>query len=207
MSKVPMNLIFPDRTAAGISRNEQGQRVIASTRRPDGTRIRPGFTPQEDVALFRSQKQLDLDRHRAQKGTVPGLNPLFKNALDGMQQSKSAKKNQKRKENKAAANNNNNPSSPPPPKDSWDDDDDDTETVQGADKSGTTPTTAPETTTTTTTEDPTKRLRNLRKKLKQTEQLVAKQQDVAPTLSQAEQDKVDNLESLRKEIESLELNL
>ena len=37
MSRPPMNLIFPDRSAAGISSNQDGQRVIASTRRPDGT--------------------------------------------------------------------------------------------------------------------------------------------------------------------------
>ncbi|GAA5988175.1 hypothetical protein JCM5350_002211 [Sporobolomyces pararoseus] len=225
MSRPPMNLIFPEKSNSGISRNQDGQRVIAPTRRPDGTfrqeiKIRPGYTPQEDVSLFRSSKQVELDQHRARKGTVPGLkpnNPLVQDALRGISGggsasgSKSAKKNAKRKEkrNEGATSSENNV------KDSWDDDDDQEEqkTRQGQEETTTStsssstalpPTTGSETSPETTTEDPAKKLRNLKKKLKQTQQLKEKR-DGGVTLGQAEQDKVDGMNSLEEEIAKLEL--
>ncbi|KAI0028075.1 hypothetical protein K488DRAFT_28363, partial [Vararia minispora EC-137] len=52
-----------DKTAAGIIVDPRTlDRVIPESRRADGSlrkerRIRPGFTPQEDVARFRSTRQ------------------------------------------------------------------------------------------------------------------------------------------------------
>ncbi|GAA5959334.1 hypothetical protein JCM3765_006567 [Sporobolomyces pararoseus] len=222
MSRPPMNLIFPEKSNSGISRNQDGQRVIAATRRPDGSfrqeiKIRPGYTPQEDVSLFRSSKQVELDQHRARKGTVPGLkpNPLVQDALRGISgggggagtsASKSAKKNAKRKEKRNEGGTSQASASV---KDSWDDDEED----EGKNAEGTT-TTTPSTSSTApppapetlepTTEDPAKKLRNLKKKLKQTQQLKEKL-DEGATLGQAEQDKVDGMKSLEEEIAKLEL--
>ncbi|GAA6064152.1 hypothetical protein JCM10212_000225 [Sporobolomyces blumeae] len=246
MSRIPMNLIFPERSTAGISRDADGQRVIASSRRPDGTyrkeiKVRPGYTPQEDVALFRTSKQAELDHHRATKGSVPGLrppaNPLLAAALrgrtgaqggdggttatGGAALSKAQKKNQKRKEKRhddavaGAAE----------PSDSWDADDADDapETSRpgpattdpldgrppatGADWStsrSTPSTTIPESSTNPATDDPAKRLRALRKKLKQTQQLVEKEQ-AGSTLGPEEQDKVKRMSELEDEIRRLDL--
>ncbi|GAA6008299.1 hypothetical protein JCM11491_004428 [Sporobolomyces phaffii] len=213
MSRPPMNLIFPERTAAGISKNQDGQRVIAATRRPDGTfrqeiKIRPGFTPQEDVSRFRSQKQVELDHHRQTKGTVPGLNPLVGAALAGIAgagASKSAKKNARRKDKRhddaaaAAA------AAAAEVKDSWDDEDDnDNVTLPTKTPEPSSPRNETTTTTTTTEEERAKRLRNLRKKLKQTVQLQEKR-DGGATLEPAEQDKVDGIRALEDEIAKLEL--
>jgi partner of Y14 and mago protein len=62
-------------------------------------KIRPGFTPQEDVARFRSIRQQAVDSRALPKGHVPGWAPSGAAAPEKEdQQSKSAKKNEKRKE-------------------------------------------------------------------------------------------------------------
>ena len=62
-------------------------------------KIRPGFTPQEDVARFRSIRQQAVDARALPKGHVPGWAPPGAPAPEKKeQQSKSAKKNEKRKE-------------------------------------------------------------------------------------------------------------
>ncbi|GAA5843246.1 hypothetical protein JCM11251_002260 [Rhodosporidiobolus azoricus] len=80
MSRPSMNLVFPDRTTSGISKNADGERVVAQSRRADGSvrkelKIRPGFTPQEDVALYRSRGAVEAERRQAVRGVVPGLRP------------------------------------------------------------------------------------------------------------------------------------
>ncbi|KZT62353.1 hypothetical protein CALCODRAFT_403652, partial [Calocera cornea HHB12733] len=55
--------VEPERSASGIVVDPSTlERIVPATRRADGTlrkelRIRPGFTPQEDVGLFRSRRQ------------------------------------------------------------------------------------------------------------------------------------------------------
>jgi partner of Y14 and mago protein len=62
-------------------------------------KIRPGFTPQEDVARFRSTRQQAVDARTLPKGHVPGWAPPGAAASETKEsQSKSAKKNEKRKE-------------------------------------------------------------------------------------------------------------
>jgi len=62
-------------------------------------KIRPGFTPQEDVARFRSGRQQAVDSRALPKGHIPGWTPSGAAAPEKKeQQSKSAKKNEKRKE-------------------------------------------------------------------------------------------------------------
>jgi partner of Y14 and mago protein len=62
-------------------------------------KIRPGFTPQEDVARFRSIRQQAVDARTLPKGHVPGWPPPGAPAPEKKDsQSKSAKKNEKRRE-------------------------------------------------------------------------------------------------------------
>ncbi|KAF9006449.1 hypothetical protein BDQ17DRAFT_1171441, partial [Cyathus striatus] len=78
MSKPPIN---PDKSVAGIALDPQTlERVIPESRRPDGSvrkqiKIRPGFTPQEDVKRFRGTKQAQMDATTLPKGHIIGWAP------------------------------------------------------------------------------------------------------------------------------------
>ncbi|KAK4048358.1 hypothetical protein OIV83_004880 [Microbotryomycetes sp. JL201] len=70
--------LHPGQTNAGISRSKDGERVVAASRRPDGTlrkelRVRPGFTPDEDVQRFRSQRMAQAEARAAGRPKIPGL--------------------------------------------------------------------------------------------------------------------------------------
>ncbi|KAK7049589.1 hypothetical protein VNI00_005620 [Paramarasmius palmivorus] len=119
MSRPPIN---PDKTAAGIIVDPQSlDRVVPESRRPDGSvrkeiKIRPGFTPQEDVKRFRGTRQTQMDASALPKGHIVGWAPPTSKDEANKPLSKSAKKNAKRKEKrdekKATVI-----------KDSWEDDD------------------------------------------------------------------------------------
>ncbi|KAG5641402.1 hypothetical protein DXG03_005338 [Asterophora parasitica] len=108
MSRPPIN---PDKTVAGIALDPQTlERVIPESRRPDGTvrkqiKIRPGFTPQEDVRKFRGTRQAQMDANALPKGHIIGWAPPPQStaAASGSAKplSKAAKKNAKRREKKA----------------------------------------------------------------------------------------------------------
>jgi len=110
MSRPPLN---PDQTASGIAVDPRTlERVIPESKRPDGSvrkeiRIRPGFTPQEDVRRFRGTKQAQMDATALPKGHIIGWAPppsssSSSNVTGGGVKvlSKSAKKNAKRREKK-----------------------------------------------------------------------------------------------------------
>ncbi|ODO06197.1 hypothetical protein L198_01429 [Cryptococcus wingfieldii CBS 7118] len=78
----------PRRNASGIILDPStSQRVIPQSRRPDGTlrkeqKVRPGWTPQEDVGLFRSARRAARDPSYAAANTqlntrasIPGSRP------------------------------------------------------------------------------------------------------------------------------------
>ncbi|KAK1224418.1 hypothetical protein PQX77_012714 [Marasmius sp. AFHP31] len=117
--------IDPSKTNAGIVVDPQSfDRVVPESRRADGSvrkeiKIRPGFTPQEDVKRFRGTRQAQMDANALPKGHIVGwAPPTTKAAESNKPLSKSAKKNAKRKEKrdekKTAVI-----------KDSWEDDDED----------------------------------------------------------------------------------
>ncbi|KAF9058103.1 hypothetical protein BJ165DRAFT_1398248 [Panaeolus papilionaceus] len=106
MSRPPIN---PDKSLAGIAVDPQTlQRVVPESRRADGSvrkqlKIRPGFTPQEDVKRFRGTRQAQQDANALPKGHIIGWAPpptsSSSTGASGTQGlSKSAKKNAKRKE-------------------------------------------------------------------------------------------------------------
>jgi len=107
MSKPPLN---PDKSVSGIAVDPQTlERVIPESRRPDGSfrkqiKIRPGFTPQEDVRRFRGTKQAQMDATALPKGHIIGWAPPPKSTAESVSAakplSKSAKKNAKRREKK-----------------------------------------------------------------------------------------------------------
>uniref|UniRef100_A0ACD5X199 Uncharacterized protein n=1 Tax=Avena sativa TaxID=4498 RepID=A0ACD5X199_AVESA len=79
-----------------LSIPKEGERVIAPTRRPDGTlrkeiRIRAGYTPQEEVALYQSKGAL-------MRKSGPDVTPGYDPALDAKPKTKAAKRNERRKE-------------------------------------------------------------------------------------------------------------
>ncbi|GFZ49336.1 hypothetical protein JCM24511_07456 [Saitozyma sp. JCM 24511] len=115
MSLPPLN---PEKTAAGIVVDPRTlERVVPSSKRSDGTvrkelKIRPGFTPQEDVGRFRTTRQQASDMA---KGVIPGSgrparprapdpnNPFAQPvAVPAAAKSKAQLKNEKRREKKRA---------------------------------------------------------------------------------------------------------
>lgn len=95
--------IIPKTTVSGIAVDPRTlERVIPESRRPDGSirkeiKIRPGYTPQEDVSRFRGSRQQQMDRNSLPKGHILGWVPPS-SAQPAKPLSKSAKKNAKRKE-------------------------------------------------------------------------------------------------------------
>ncbi|KAG8682608.1 hypothetical protein FRC08_014854 [Ceratobasidium sp. 394] len=142
MSLPPLN---PDQTVSGITVDPRTlERVVPSTRRADGSvrkelKIRPGFTPQEDVSRFRGSRQQAADRAALPKGHIMGWVPPSTEtkpkpkvkpgslaaaaaaaAADTAGLSKSQKKNAKRAEKRAEKK-----AEARQVKENWDDDDED----------------------------------------------------------------------------------
>ncbi|XP_043714354.1 partner of Y14 and mago-like isoform X3 [Telopea speciosissima] len=82
---------------------KEGERLLAPTRRPDGTlrkpiRIRAGYVPQDEVAIYQSKGAL-LRKGLGTPEFLPGYDPV----LDAKLKSKSARKNERKKEKKQQA--------------------------------------------------------------------------------------------------------
>jgi len=123
--------LFPDTTPSGIAVDPRTlERVIPESKRSDGSvrkeiKIKPGFTPQEDVSRFRGTKQQEMDSRALPKGHIVGwvapssaTNNTAGKSSGAM--SKSQKKNEKRKEKKKAE-------VTKKIQENWDDDDDEDE--------------------------------------------------------------------------------
>ncbi|KAI9063346.1 hypothetical protein FKP32DRAFT_1592400 [Trametes sanguinea] len=124
MSKPP---IVPETTPAGIAVDPRTlERVIPESRRPDGSvrkqlKIRPGFTPQEDVRRFRGTRQAQMDANSLPKGHIIGWAPPPQAAVPPASKAgltKAQKKNEKRKEKRKEKR-----EETTKVKDSWEDDD------------------------------------------------------------------------------------
>ncbi|GAB4850501.1 hypothetical protein Ancab_029807 [Ancistrocladus abbreviatus] len=82
---------------------KEGERILGPTRRPDGTlrkpiRIRAGYVPQEEVAIYQSRGALWRKEIEAQVGP-PGYDP----AMEAKPKSKSVKRNERKKEKRLRA--------------------------------------------------------------------------------------------------------
>uniref|UniRef100_A0A0A8YRP8 WIBG Mago-binding domain-containing protein n=1 Tax=Arundo donax TaxID=35708 RepID=A0A0A8YRP8_ARUDO len=86
-----------------LSIPKEGERIIAPTRRPDGTlrkaiRIRAGYVPQEEVAIYQSKGAL---MRKSGPDVPPGYDPTL--AVDAKPKTKAAKRNERRKEKRQQA--------------------------------------------------------------------------------------------------------
>ncbi|KAK7247324.1 hypothetical protein RIF29_42205 [Crotalaria pallida] len=84
-----------------IKNLKEGERILAPTRRPDGTlrkpiRIRAGYVPQDEVAIYQSKGALWKKEMASQVGPpgYGGSDP----ALDAKPKTKSVKRNERKKE-------------------------------------------------------------------------------------------------------------
>ncbi|CAN6284843.1 unnamed protein product [Urochloa humidicola] len=90
-----------------LSIPKEGERIIAPTRRPDGTlrkpiRIRAGYVPQEEVAIYQSKGAL---MRKSGPDVPPGYDPAL--AVDAKPKTKAAKRNERRKEKRQQASSTN----------------------------------------------------------------------------------------------------
>ncbi|KAL3724118.1 hypothetical protein ACJRO7_036182 [Eucalyptus globulus] len=81
---------------------KEGERLLAPSRRPDGTyrkpiRIRAGYVPQEEVAIYQSRGALWKKEIASQE--PPGYDP----SLDAKPKTKAAKRNERKKEKRLQA--------------------------------------------------------------------------------------------------------
>ncbi|OAY44890.1 partner of Y14 and mago isoform X2 [Manihot esculenta] len=82
---------------------KEGERIVAPTRRPDGTlrkpiRIRAGYVPQDEVAIYQSKGAL-LKKEMQSQVVPPGYDP----DLDVKHKTKSVKRNERKKEKRLQA--------------------------------------------------------------------------------------------------------
>ncbi|KAL4580679.1 hypothetical protein LXL04_016880 [Taraxacum kok-saghyz] len=93
--------------AAQLSKTlKEGERLLAPTRRPDGTlrkpiRIRAGYVPQDEVAIYKSKGALLKKEMESLETVPPGYNPEFD--VVSKPKSKSAKRNERKKEKRLQA--------------------------------------------------------------------------------------------------------
>ncbi|RRT45748.1 hypothetical protein B296_00042561 [Ensete ventricosum] len=85
-----------------LSIPKEGERILAPTRRPDGTlrkpiRIRAGYVPQDEVAIYQSKGVL------LRKASEPEVPPGYDPALAEKPKTKSAKRNERKKEKRHQA--------------------------------------------------------------------------------------------------------
>ncbi|XP_057464596.1 partner of Y14 and mago-like [Actinidia eriantha] len=91
--------------AAQLSKTlKEGERIVAPTRRPDGTlrkpiRIRAGYVPQDEVAIYQSKGALLRKEMQSLQKMPPGYDP----DLDAKTKTKAAKRNERKKEKRQQA--------------------------------------------------------------------------------------------------------
>ncbi|KAG6414884.1 hypothetical protein SASPL_122259 [Salvia splendens] len=78
---------------------KEGERILAPTRRPDGTlrkpiRIRAGHTPQDEVPIYKSKGSMWKEEMSTVQEVPPGYEPV----AEAKPKSKSAKRNERKKE-------------------------------------------------------------------------------------------------------------
>ncbi|KAI6047256.1 hypothetical protein EDC04DRAFT_2622449 [Pisolithus marmoratus] len=130
MSRPP---VFPEQSASGIAVDPRTlERVVPESRRPDGSvrkelKIRPGYTPQEDVSRFRGTRQKALDAMALPKGHILGWvapssesQQKAKPGANAPPPNKNAKRRAKQRAKKAA-------DTTGPVKDNWEDEDEEGE--------------------------------------------------------------------------------
>ncbi|CAI9103906.1 OLC1v1002496C1 [Oldenlandia corymbosa var. corymbosa] len=83
---------------------KEGERILAPTRRPDGTlrkpiRIRAGYVPQDEVAIYQSKGSLWRKEMESLQDVPPGYDPV----TEAKPKTKAAKRNERKKEKRQQA--------------------------------------------------------------------------------------------------------
>ncbi|XP_052179317.1 partner of Y14 and mago [Diospyros lotus] len=83
---------------------KEGERILGPTRRPDGTlrkpiRIRAGYVPQDEVAIYQSKGALWRKEMQSSQEVPPGYDPV----ADAKPKTKAAKRNERKKEKRLQA--------------------------------------------------------------------------------------------------------
>jgi partner of Y14 and mago protein len=96
----------PESSKAGIKTDKEGNRIIPSSLRPDGTlrkeiKVRPGYRPPEDVEVYKN-RTAEAWKNKG-KGGVPGAESIDSDKGKDSAAGKNAKRREARK--KAAAEN------------------------------------------------------------------------------------------------------
>lgn len=83
---------------------KQGERILAPTRRPDGTlrkpiKIRAGYVPQDEVAIYKSKGALWKKEMTTSQEVPPGYDPV----AETKPKTKSVKRNERKKEKRLQA--------------------------------------------------------------------------------------------------------
>ncbi|KAK4438267.1 Partner of Y14 and mago [Sesamum alatum] len=83
---------------------KEGERILGPTLRPDGTlrkpiRIRAGYVPQDEVAIYQSKGSLWRKEMAATQEVPPGYDPV----VEAKPKSKAAKRNERKKEKRQQA--------------------------------------------------------------------------------------------------------
>ncbi|KAJ3331237.1 hypothetical protein HDU76_003698 [Blyttiomyces sp. JEL0837] len=187
-------------TVTGTITTPTGERVIAESRRPDGTvrkerKVRPGFLAEEEVTRYTNAR---IESAKVPAGYVPGLGVVNKppGASGGVVssdagKSKNAVKNAKKKANKAAGG--------------GDGDDAETTTAAPASTSSTTKSDAPAPSAAlVTAADIEKKIKAAKKKLRQIEELEAKPEaDLIPE----QKEKLSKKSEVENDVKTLEEQL
>ncbi|KAL7119504.1 hypothetical protein ACP275_02G066800 [Erythranthe tilingii] len=190
---------------------KEGERLLGPTRRPDGTlrkpiRIRAGYVPQDEVAVYQSKGALWKKEMAATQEVPPGYDPV----VETKPKSKSAKRNERKKEKRqqAAVDKDENDTLPSDCSNDLPEIETVASNMNGLSLSGNASLVAPPldstncSTPTDQVEDIDKKIRALKKKIRLTE---AQQQKTAEKDLKPEQlEKVAKLESWRNELKLLE---
>ncbi|KAL8433669.1 hypothetical protein ACSSS7_003738 [Eimeria intestinalis] len=174
-----------------------GEKVIPGSVRPDGTlrkpiKIRPGYTPIEERRTFRTRQQLSREEHASHVGTsIPGLTPV-ENV--GPKSSGSSKSRNKKKIDGGGG-------APSPIKTTKAADDTDVLADQLKEKLAVSKEAEP-----AKASDPSKRLRNIRKKLNEIKELEQKVAEGVPATPE-QLEKLGRKAALMAELAELEIAL
>lgn len=181
-------------SVSGIVTDDNGQRHIPESTRADGStrkaiKIRPGYRPPEDVELYKN-RTAEAFRNRGKNAGIPGAEGLKENTPAGGASSAASNKNAKRREARKKAKASEDGSTPPASvsKDA---------AVAAAEAPG-----AAQSQEANPEAEKEKKVRNLKKKLKQARELEQKKEDGGSLLPE-QIAKVIKINELVRELQAL----
>ncbi|KLU83579.1 hypothetical protein MAPG_02633 [Magnaporthiopsis poae ATCC 64411] len=195
-------------SVSGIVTDDNGQRHIPESTRADGStrkaiKIRPGYRPPEDVELYKN-RTAEAFRNRGKNAGIPGAEGLKDGtpaaaggASSTANSNKNAKRREARKKAKAAAEDGSTTPAPSTAAAAGKD-----EAIAAAEAGGEVPDAAAQSRETNPEVEKEKKVRNLKKKLKQARELEQKKEDGGSLLPE-QIAKVIKINELVRELQAL----